>query len=696
MKISEKWLRTWVDPRVTTQQLAETLTMSGLEVDAILYELPLESDSETISDTTLAEDDAVLELNITPNRGDCFSIQGIAREVGVLFKTPVKPITANDVLSSENRQLAVDIDAPQHCPHYLGRVISNVNTIAKTPDWMVQRLLRSGIRSISPVVDITNYVMLELGQPMHAFDLDKINEKIIVRHAKTGENLTLLDGKNITLDDDTFIIADSKKPIALAGIMGGEESSISEASQNIFLESAFFTPSSVAKSARRYQLTTDSQQRFERGVDFELQHLALERATALLLDIVGGKAGPITQIKHAECLPKPEGILVRTARVKRVLGLAISGDIIDEILKALGMTASTHPEGYLVWPPSHRFDITIEADIIEEIARIYGYDQLPSCQPKAVLSFQKNAENQLSLRRVKQTLVDHGFQEVITYSFVDETLNQRITPSVKPLRLVNPIASDMSTMRSSLWPGLLNTLIYNQNRQQERLKIFETGLCFINRDDQDALLQETHIAGLIAGNVTLEQWSQKAREVDFYDIKAEVEALLNLTGQASLYHFEVCEYSALHPGQSAVIKRENKDVGYLGALHPKIANQLDINLPLFLFELQLDGLKDIRMPHAKPLSKFPAIRRDLAFIVDESICFADIEDIVSKQCGSLLQKVIIFDIYRGQGIEPGKKSVALGMIFQDISRTLTDSEINQLMNTIIKTLTQEINATVRD
>lgn len=696
MKISEEWLRTWVDPCVTTQQLAETLTMSGLEVDAILYKLPIESESATVTNTELTEDDAIIELNITPNRGDCFSIQGIAREVGVLFKTPVKSITVPEILSLDNTQITIDVDSPQHCPHYLGRVISNINIEAETPNWMVQRLLRSGIRSVSPVVDVTNYVMLELGQPMHAFDLDKINEKILIRQAKAGETLTLLDGKKITLDDETLVIADSKKPIALAGIMGGEESSISETSHTIFLESAYFTPSSIAKSARRYQLTTDSQQRFERGVDFELQHDALERATALLLDIVGGKASPITQIKHAECLPKPEGILLRTARVKRVLGFAISQEVINTILEALGVTVSQHPEGCLAWPPSYRFDITLETDLIEEIARIYGYDHLPRRQPITSLTFQKNPENQLNLRQIKETLIKHGFQEVITYSFVEETLNQLITPLVKPLHLVNPIASDMSVMRSSLWPGLLNTLIYNQNRQQERLKIFETGRCFINQDNGNKLLQETYIAGLIAGNFTSQQWGQKDREVDFYDIKAEVEALLKLTGQASIYQFEASTHPALHPGQSAVIKRKNKIVGYLGALHPKIASQLNIKPALFLFELQLDGLKDIRMPQAKPLSKFPAIRRDLAFVVDESICFADIENIVSKQCGSLLQKVIIFDIYRGQGIEPGKKSMALGMIFQDVNRTLTDNEINQFMNIIIKTLIQEFNATVRD
>ncbi len=663
----------------------------GLAEEAAgLFELP--SDAQPGSDLRdyLQLDDVTIELGLTPNRGDCLSLEGVAREVGVLNRLSLQAPSISAVPVVDEYTFPVTIESGEGCPRYAGRVIRNIDPTAETPLWMRERLRRSGVRSLGAVVDVTNYVMLELGQPMHAFDLAKLTGGIHVRMARAHEMLVLLNEQQINLREGSLVIADQNGPLALAGVMGGAASAVSEDSRDIFLESAFFSPAALAGQARSYGLHTDSSHRFERGVDPELQVRAIERATALLVDITGGEAGPVTDITVAERLPRSPVILLREKQISRLLGTGIAGDEVGQILSRLGMLVERQTAGWQVTPPSYRFDIAIEADLVEELARICGYDNLPSVRPVAALAMRTLPESQLPLGTLRHILTTRGYQEVITYSFVDSEIQKLLTPDCKPVTLANPISSDMAVMRTSLWTGLLQTVAYNLNRQQTRLRLFETGLRFI--PCEAGVQQDKMLAGAICGSVDPEQWGSVSREVDFFDLKGDIEAM---TSPLPLrFHAEM--HPALHPGQSARIHLHGKPVGWLGLLHPSVEKKLDLPRPVVLFELSLTEILGRPLPAFKEISRYPAIRRDLAIIVDEKVTAEAVFQCVRQSAGKLLQDICLFDVYQGKGIDSGRKSLALGLTLQHYSRTLEDKEIDGLIYRVVDAIEQKLGGTLRD
>ena len=642
----------------------------------------------------LGLDDVVIEIGLTPNRGDCLSLAGLAREVGAIYGSDVKPVAIQSVAPAHDETRPVELLAPQACPRYLGRVIRNVDLSRSTPLWMVERLRRSDIRSIDPAVDVTNYVMLELGQPMHAFDLAEIRGGIRVRMAEQGEKLVLLDGQEATLTADTLVIADHERPLAIAGVMGGEHSGVSAQTRDLFLESAFFDPIALAGKARGYGLHTDASHRFERGVDFELARQAMERATSLLLEIVGGEAGPVVEAVSAADLPSREAVTLRNDRITQMLGLELEAALVERLLNALGLGVSAKGEG--VWDvriPSHRFDISLEVDLIEELGRLYGYDRLPVRYPQARLAPQARAEAQAELPALRRLLVARGYQEAITYSFIDPKLFAQFNPEASPLLLANPISADMAAMRASLWPGLVKAVLHNLNRQQNRVRLFESGLRFVGQLAE--LRQESMLAGVITGNRLTESWSHGRESVDFYDLKGDVEALLAAAGDAEAFRFVAGEHPALHPGQCARIEREGRTVGYMGAIHPQLAAELGIEQPLFLFELQLAGLAEGKLPVFSELSRFPEVRRDLALLVDRDTPAEELLSCIRESAGDYLTDLKLFDVYQGKGIDPLRKSLAVGLTWQHPSRTLNDDEVSAATQTILTSLGERFNATLR-
>jgi len=638
-------------------------------------------------------DDVSIDVDLTPNRSDCLGIAGIAREVGVLTGCDLTQWPQEKVAEQSSMQFDVSVDASADCPRYVGRVIEAVNVQADTPMWMQEKLRRSGVRSISPVVDVTNYVMLELGQPMHAFDLDKLNGGITVRFANKDEKITLLDGQKIEVADNTLVIADQTSAQALAGIMGGEASSVTDATQNLFLEAAFFNPTSIAGRARAYGLHTDSSHRFERGVDSELAHSAIERATALLLDIVGGQAGPITEVVSESDLPKAAVINLRADRIKRVLGITIEADQVEDQLTRLGLKVEANDEGWQVTAPSFRFDIEIEVDLIEELGRLYGYDKLPETRPQGTVLTTNISEHTLATHRLQSLLVDRGYQEAITYSFVDPNIQQHLAVDDKPpIALANPISADLSVMRTSLWPGLVQALVYNLNRQHERVRLFEVGRIFTGTNDN--VEQHRQIGGVVCGSRYTEQWSEKQRPVDFYDAKADVEALLSLGGNDDI-HFVVESHPALHPGQTARIYNGDKAIGWIGALHPKLNRPLEINARVYVFELNLSSVLSAQVPSFESLSKFPMIRRDLALLVDSQVMAGEIDRCLKGVRSDILKSIQLFDVYSGEGVEDGKKSLAIAFHLQHSERTLTDEEVDKLIDSVAKSLLEQVGAVIR-
>ncbi|MCF7980440.1 MAG: phenylalanine--tRNA ligase subunit beta [Pseudomonadales bacterium] len=644
--------------------------------------------------TYLGLNDNCIDIDLTPNRGDCLSITGLARELGVLNKLPVTSVEIQSVAASIDDGFPVVVDAPEGCPRYVGRVIRHINANATTPLWMQERLRRGGLRSIDPVVDVTNYVMLELGQPMHAFDLEQLQKGIRVRMAKPGEKLTLLDGQEVALNDETLLITDDSGPLAMAGIMGGVNSGISENTQHIFLESAFFSPLAIAGKARSYGLHTDSSHRFERGVDYRLQSVALERATQLLLQIVGGEPGPVTEVCSEAHLPAAEVIELRKHRISGLLSLTLPDHEIEGILIRLGMQIETkNGEGWRVIVPSYRFDLSIEADLIEEIARVYGYDHIPVKLPQVSLKSRPRSEAVISLSQIRSMLLARGYYEAITYSFVDPKLQAYFDTSNQGITLANPISSDMAVMRTSLWPGLIQALQYNQNRQQERICLFESGLVF--NKTESGIEQVAKLGGVIVGGRAPESWANARAQSDFYDAKGDVETILALGGNSDSYEFIPAENHALHPGQSALIMRNRKTVGAIGALHPSIEQALSIKGPVYLFEMDLGMIEQGVVAYFEPLSKFPEVRRDLSIIVDNSIHLSAVDKQVRQDAGESLVDLTLFDLYQGKGIDPDRKSLTLGLTWQHRSRTLTDDEISRLVDSIINNLEKQFNAELR-
>jgi len=642
----------------------------------------------------LGLDDQLIEIDLTPDRGDCLSIVGVAKEVGVINRIPVNIQEIQPIEPAIEDRFEVSLEAGAACPRYACRILRGIDPHAQTPLWMRERLRRGGIRSLSPVVDVTNYVLLELGQPMHGFDLAQLDSRIRVRLAQPGERVELLDGQVLDLREDSLVIADESKALALAGIMGGAGSGVTEATTDILLESAFFAPTAIIGKARSYGLHTDSSHRFERGVDPELQVKALERATALLQQIVGGQAGPIVEVSSPPHLPERNPIPLRRARVARLLGVEIPAEQIRDILERLEMQVGDSDQGWLVTPPSARFDIAIEADLIEEIGRIYGYTEIPTRLAPSSMRMHVAREEAFDLQRARQVLVERGYQEAITYSFVDPELQRLVDPQREGIRLANPIAADMSVMRTSLWPGLLQVARYNHARQQNRIRLFETGLRFVPGSDE--LQQHPMLAGLISGSVEPEQWGQGTRGADFFDLKGDLEALLALTGQPSELLFQPAQHPALHPGQSAQVECAGRPSGWIGMLHPQLQHKLDLPGDTFLFEIDLEVLGEGRLPAFQPLSKFPQIRRDIAIVADAATSYRQIRDLVADAAGEILKDIRLFDVYTGEHIESGRKSLALGLILQASSHTLTDEQVEDVVGRVLKTLETEIGAQLRD
>ncbi len=795
MKFSEKWLREWVDPPVSTDELTTQLTTSGFEVEAVervaaelpdvivaavesvephpeaerlrvcrvslgagepvsvvcgapnvhpgmrapfarvgarlpngvtveraairgveshgmlcsprelglgehaegLMALPADAPVGAPLAAYLELDDVSLDVAVMPNRGDCLGVAGIAREVGVINRMPVSPVSADPVPAALADEFPVVLDAPADCPIYVGRVIRNIDPRAATPVWMQERLRRSGLRSVSPVVDVTNYVMLELGQPMHAFDLDTLTERIRVRRGRPGERLTLLDGTGVALDDDVLVIADEARPVALAGLQGGIDTSVTARTRNLFLESAFFAPTVVAGRARRYGFATDAGYRFERGVEPGGQRRAAERATALLLDIVGGEPGPVIETASEAEIPARAPVRLRARQLRRLLGMEVPAETVTDILGRLGMSVRDAAGGWRVTPPAFRFDVSIEADLIEEIARIVGYDAVPEHRPHAELAIPPRPEGVVGLARMREVLVERGYHEAVTYSFVDPRLQGLLDPEARTLRLANPLSSDMAVMRTTLWPGLVQAALHNTKRQQERVRLFETGLAY--RYENGGLAEKRVIGGLVAGPAHPEQWGLPAREVDFFDLKSDVEGLLALTGRAAEYRFTPVAHPALHPGQAAAIERGGRRVGLAGALHPGVASELKLAGGAYVFELERAEIEAAELPRFRPISRYPAVRRDIAVIVDEAVSAEAVRRCIREGVGQagadVLQDFELFDVYRGEGIDSGKKSLAVALIFQAASRTLTDEEVDALKARVVGALARELKAVLR-
>ncbi|UVL74748.1 phenylalanine--tRNA ligase subunit beta [Pseudomonas protegens] len=791
MKFSEQWLRGWVSPQVSRDELVARLSMAGLEVDSVtpaagdfsgvvvgevlsteqhpdadklrvcqvsngsetfqvvcgapnvrpglkvpfamigaqlpgdfkikkaklrglesngmlcsqaelqigegndgLMELPVDAPVGEDVRTYLSLDDASIEVDLTPNRGDCLSLAGMAREVGALYAAKVQRPEVPAIPAAHDEVRPVEVLAPAACPRYLGRVVRNVDLSKPTPLWMVERLRRADVRSIDAAVDITNYVMLELGQPLHAFDLAEINGGIRVRMAEEGEKLVLLDGQEVTLRSDTLVIADHTRALAIAGVMGGEHSGVTANTRDVFLESAFFDQIAVAGKARSYGLHTDASHRYERGVDWQLAREAMERATGLLLEITGGDAGPIIETLSEQHLPSVAPVTLRAERITQMLGMEIDGLEVERLLTALGLTVTADGTGqWRVEVPSHRFDISLEVDLIEELARLYGYNRLPVRYPQARLAPQAKAEAEGDLPALRRLLVARGYQEAITYSFIDPKLFELFNPGVEPLLLANPISADMAAMRSSLWPGLVKALQHNLNRQQDRVRMFESGLRFVGQ--LEGLKQQPMLAGVVCGSRLPEGWAQGRDGVDFFDVKADVEAVLGFAGALDAFTFVPGKHPALHPGQTARIERDGREVGFLGAIHPELAKNLGLDRPVYVFELVLSEVAQGRLPKFHELSRFPEVRRDLALLADRDVAASAVLDVIRENAGEWLTDLRLFDVYQGKGIDPHRKSLAVGLTWQHPSRTLNDDEVNSTTQNILTSLEQRLNATLR-
>lgn len=793
MKLSEKWLREWVNPELTIKELAEQLTLAGLEVaaitpvagpfngvvvgqilsiaphpdasrlqicqvdrgatetltivcgaknprvglkvavaqvgahlpnDLLIKEATLRGVvsqgmlcssaelglSENTPDTGILElpadapiakdlrdylqlDDYCLDVHLTPNRGDCLSVKGLARDLAAITNSPTTNLVINEYPALIPDKIDIKVEAAEQCPRYCGRIIRDINQQAKTPLWLAERLRRSGLRCIHPAVDVSNYVMLELGQPLHAFDLAQLTPEICVRLAHAGEEINLLDGKTVILDDKTLVIADKTQVLAIAGVMGGANSAVSATTKDIFLESAFFNPVSLAGRARYYGLNTDSAYRFERGVDPAIIASALERATQLLVEITGGKAGPILEIQQPNKPPKP--ILFHHPRLKKFLGFSLTEQQMAHIFQGLGISFTPTKEAavWQVTAPTWRFDIALEVDLIEELARIHGYQHIPQVMPHTALRFLSQHETQFPLSRLTELLVDRGYHEAINYSFTAPKLQQLIDPQ-EHLTLLNPLSNELSVMRTSLWPGLLNSLLYNQQRQQLSLRLFETGLCF--QMNNGKLEQIDYLAGVASGNKLPEQWGVSTTPLDFFTVKSDIEVLFALIGQSVEVQFTQGTHPALHPGQSTCLQQAGKIIGHFGALHPKLIAELDLMGPIYVFELKTAAITQTKLPRFKGFSKFPIVRRDISFWVDEEYPAQTILDRVNAEGGVCLNHSYLFDVYYDKVTEKKKRSLALALCWQHPTRTLVDAEVDALMQKLIESLKQSFAIQLRE
>jgi phenylalanyl-tRNA synthetase beta chain len=670
----------------------------GEEHDGIMElpdSLPLNQDLRE----ALGLNDVMLEVNATPNRGDCMSVFGIARDYAAAQERRYLTARVDSVAARSTAAFPVTLEAPAGCPIFASRVIRGVKAGAASPAWLRERLRRVGINSISPIVDVTNYVMMDLGQPMHAYDLARVDEGIRVRLATPEERLTLLDDKEYLLDPDFLVIADARGAIGLAGVMGGRGTAISDSTTDVLLESAHFTPDAIAGRARRLGLFTDAAQRFERGVDPTLPAVAIERATALLVGIVGGEPGPVQVTRAAAgAAGAQDWVSLRRTRLARLLGVSVPDDAVQAVLSAVSGRVETTADGWRVLKPPHRFDIRIEEDLIEEVARLRGFDSIAESHAVAPQIAGESTEARVANERLLTAMADRGYREVITYSFVDPALQQQLFPDTPSLRLANPISADLADMRVSLWVGLVQACRENLRRQQTRVRLFEIGKKFqLRSQSQGGDLQEIEtLAGIATGTRWPEQWGSPREALDFYDVKADVQGVLALTGDVSSVRFEADTLACLRPGRSARIYRGLKAVGWLGELHPQIVKAINLPSSAFLFELEVDSAFFSNPLKFHGISKFPSVRRDLAIVVDESVPLAVLQENVTVSASGLLSELRVFDVYRGPGVETGRKSIALGLILQDSSRTLTDVDADAVVTAVIARLRDELSATIRD
>lgn len=691
MKSTESWLREWVNPKESLEKIGDKLTMTGFEVEEMMSVAKADYAKDLSHSSTK---DTMIDFAITPNRGDCLSVRGLAREISAATKSPLKLNRVRAVKATIKDKFPVKVAAKAACPRYLGRVMRNVDATIATPAWLRDRLMIAGVKSISIIVDIANYVMLELGQPLHAFDLDTLDKEINVRMARSGEKIALLDGTEKTLNTETLIIADKKNPLAIAGIMGSMGSGVSASTTNIFLESAFFSNSVIASERQAYLINSEAASRFERGVDPYMQREAIERATQLILDNAGGSAGPITEVISKPHLPKIRTVTLTAEKLENLLGVEIPKRDIENIFKSLQFPFKRGKNKWTVKVPSYRFDITIEEDLVEEVARLYGFENIPAQALQADIEFKAHEDSSSDLRALRQVMVDQGYQEIISYSFVDKAKQALFDPETKARELQNPITADMNVMRTNMWPGLINTMLYNLNRQQSRLRLFEVGTCFIPQGK--SFSQVSRIAGLITGNHLREQWGVVTRKVDFFDLKGDVLNLLQRSGEAGEWEFVAGQHPALHPGQTAYILKNGKKQGVIGALHPTVLQELGLSGErVYLFEVALNELVKESHKPVQEISKFPENRRDIAILVNQAIPITKIQDTIREVAGAWLKEVFVFDVYQGKGIAPGQRSVALALILQHPNRTLVDEEVVTLMQGVTTTLKDQFGAELR-
>ena len=666
----------------------------GIDADASgLLELPADAPVGAPLGSYFRLPDASIELSLTPNRADCLGLHGVAFDVAALFGSQVRdPGQAAAPVTGTARR-GIRLEAGADAPRYLGRIIEGVDATARTPLWLAERLRRGGVRPISAVVDVTNYVMLELGQPLHAFDNELLEGDIVVRHAHAGETLTLLDGNQATLDPSFVLIADERKALAVAGVMGGHDSRVTDGTRNVFLESAHFAPAAIMGRARKLGLHTEASHRFERGVDPELPRRALERATELLLAIAGGQAGPLLVAENPADLPRPVPVVLRRARLHRVLGITVPDAEVARILAALGMTVAPLADGWQVTAPSSRFDIEREEDLIEEVARIHGYDNIPTNVPSGALALAVEPENRLTAQAVREALATRGYFEAITMAFVGGDLLKPWGMHDALVRLLNPLSADLAVMRPSLLPGLIEALRHNRARQQERVRLFEIGRVFAEGDPP---LETPTLAMVASGPAHAEQWGEAARPADFFDLKGDLDALIAFGGEPSRWSMHADGLPGwLHPGRAARVARDGQTVGYLGALHPQLAGALDLGADVHVLELALEPLLARRLPQAQPVPRFPSVRRDIAMDLPEDASWGLVEQVIRASLGTVLKELRLFDRYSGKGVEAGRKSLAIGLILQDASRTLTDDDADRCVRETVGALEAACKARLR-
>ncbi len=667
----------------------------GLDNDADgLFELPADATVGKPLADQFGLPDAIIEIGLTPNRSDCLGMHGVAREVaaefGVVARVPAIPVQPIGHAES----IGVELAAPQDCPRYCGRLLRSVNARAPSPQWLKERLRRAGIRSISALVDVTAYVMIETGQPMHAFDASKLDGPVIVRRASRGERLQLLDERMVDLDEGFLVIADSRKVVALAGIMGGDETRVSDATTDVFLEAAHFAPSSISGRARRLGMHTDASHRFERGVDPALPRQAIERATALLIEIAGGSAGPVVETVAEQHLPVRKAVPLRRARLQRILGVSIADAEVGCILESLGMQVSTTSEGWTAIPPSSRFDIAIEEDLIEEVARINGYERIPVQAPRGEITPAAIPEDRIALAALRQQLAARGYSEAISYAFVAADLLKSWGLDEAAIALANPLSAELAVMRTSLLPGLVSALDSNRKRQQSRVRLFESGRSY--HAGKDETIEVERLAGVAIGHAGLEQWGDPSRAMDFFDLKGDVESLLRLAGaSAAEFRFEAGAPGWLHPGRSASVWRGTERVGHLGALNPRLQKALDLDADVFVFELQVAILANRHVPSAAKLSRFPSVRRDISIVLAEDVPYAEVEATIRRAIPERLVEIVLFDRFAGPLLGNGVKSLAMGLILQDGSRTLTDQDADHCVSLAVSALATGCKAKLR-